>query len=92
MIRIKAAEIARPSSGQLLKSCTISHLLHHVKPFDEYAELAVMEHPARVVVIDGCSVTGAAVRHAHVLPTPWNLVDGCSTRRAGNFYNLHCIS
>jgi len=40
------------------------------------AELAVMEHPARAVVIDGCSVTGAAVRHAHVLPTPWNLVDG----------------
>jgi pimeloyl-ACP methyl ester carboxylesterase len=40
------------------------------------AELACMEHPAKGVVIDGCSVTGAAVRHAHVLPTPWNLADG----------------
>ena len=40
------------------------------------AELAVMEHPARAVVIGGCSATGAAVRHAHVLPTPWSLVDG----------------
>lgn len=39
-------------------------------------ELAFMEHPARSVVIDACSDTGKSVRHAHVLPTPWNLIDG----------------
>jgi hypothetical protein len=39
-------------------------------------ELAFMEHPARNVVIDACSDTGKSVRHAHVLPTPWNLIDG----------------
>lgn len=39
-------------------------------------DLAFMEHPARRVVIDGCAITGEAVRHAHVLPTPWNLIDG----------------
>ncbi|KAL3778170.1 hypothetical protein ACHAW5_008972 [Stephanodiscus triporus] len=39
-------------------------------------DLAFMEHPARRVVIDGCAITGSAVRHAHVLPTPWNLLDG----------------
>ncbi|KAL7518184.1 hypothetical protein ACHAWF_000179, partial [Thalassiosira exigua] len=36
-------------------------------------ELAFMEAPARRVEIERCSETGSAVRHAHVLPTPWNL-------------------
>jgi hypothetical protein len=39
-------------------------------------DLAFMESPARRVEIDQCSETGNAVRHAHVLPTPWNLIDG----------------
>ncbi|KAL7555100.1 hypothetical protein ACHAWF_018712, partial [Thalassiosira exigua] len=39
-------------------------------------ELAFMESPARRVEIERCSETGSAVRHAHVLPTPWNLIDG----------------
>ena len=39
-------------------------------------ELAFMEAPARKVVVEQCSVTGAPVRHSHVLPTPWNLWDG----------------
>mmetsp|Transcript_29444 Transcript_29444/g.43989 ORF Transcript_29444/g.43989 Transcript_29444/m.43989 type:complete len:359 (-) Transcript_29444:85-1161(-) len=39
-------------------------------------ELAFMESPARRVEIEKCSLSGCAVRHAHVLPTPWNLVDG----------------
>jgi pimeloyl-ACP methyl ester carboxylesterase len=39
-------------------------------------ELAFMESPARRVEIDKCSESGNAVRHAHVLPTPWNLIDG----------------
>jgi hypothetical protein len=38
--------------------------------------LAFMESPARSVEITKCSETGSAVRHAHVLPTPWNLIDG----------------
>ncbi|KAK1742372.1 hypothetical protein QTG54_006937 [Skeletonema marinoi] len=39
-------------------------------------ELAFMESPARRVEIEKCSLSGSAVRHAHVLPTPWNLLDG----------------
>lgn len=39
-------------------------------------ELAFMEEPAGRVVVERCDVTGGAVRHAHVLPTPWNLIDG----------------
>ena len=39
-------------------------------------DLAFMEAPARSVEIEQCSETGDAVRHAHVLPTPWNLIDG----------------
>lgn len=31
---------------------------------------------ARRVEVDSCSITGGAVRHAHVIPTPWNLIDG----------------
>ncbi|KAL7542547.1 hypothetical protein ACHAXR_011893 [Thalassiosira sp. AJA248-18] len=38
--------------------------------------LAFMESPARRVEIEKCLETGNAVRHAHVLPTPWNLIDG----------------
>jgi hypothetical protein len=41
-------------------------------------DLAFMESPARRVEIDNCTLTGVAVRHAHVLPTPWNLWDGCA--------------
>lgn len=40
------------------------------------SELAYMEEPARRVEVERCDETGGAVRHAHVLPTPWNLVDG----------------
>mmetsp|Transcript_26557 Transcript_26557/g.43145 ORF Transcript_26557/g.43145 Transcript_26557/m.43145 type:complete len:206 (+) Transcript_26557:582-1199(+) len=39
-------------------------------------DLAFMDSPARRVEIERCSETGGAVRHAHVLPTPWNLLDG----------------
>jgi hypothetical protein len=39
-------------------------------------DLAFMESPARRVVLDTCSVTNEGVRHCHVLPTPWNLLDG----------------
>jgi pimeloyl-ACP methyl ester carboxylesterase len=39
-------------------------------------ELAFMESPARRVEIEKCSMSGEAVRHAHVLPTPWNVFDG----------------
>lgn len=39
-------------------------------------ELAFMESPSRRIEIEQCSETGNAVRHAHVLPTPWNLIDG----------------
>jgi hypothetical protein len=35
-----------------------------------------MESPARRVEVEKCLETGNAVRHAHVLPTPWNLIDG----------------
>ena len=34
------------------------------------------ENFSRRVVVESCSITGGKVRHAHVLPTPWNLVDG----------------
>ena len=39
-------------------------------------DLAFMEAPANKVVVDACSMTGAPVRHSHVVPTPWNLIDG----------------
>jgi hypothetical protein len=39
-------------------------------------DLAFMDAPARKIVIEACSVTGAPVRHSHVVPTPWNLWDG----------------
>ena len=41
-------------------------------------ELAFMAPPARRVEIFECGITGESVRHAHVLPTPWNLLDGSS--------------
>ena len=34
------------------------------------------ENYSRRVVVESCSITGGKVRHAHVLPTPWNLLDG----------------
>jgi hypothetical protein len=39
-------------------------------------ELAFMEHPAKRVEIEACAFTKSKVRHAHVVPTPWNLLDG----------------
>jgi hypothetical protein len=39
-------------------------------------DLAFMESPARRIQIKKCERTGAPVRHSHVLPTPWNLLDG----------------
>jgi hypothetical protein len=39
-------------------------------------DLAFLDAPARKVVVQCCSVTSNAVRHSHVLPTPWNLWDG----------------
>lgn len=39
-------------------------------------ELAFLPPPARSVQLDTCPGTGDLVRHAHVLPTPWNLWDG----------------
>ena len=39
-------------------------------------ELAFMDEPAKRIVVEKCSVTNNPVRHAHVLPTPWNLWNG----------------
>lgn len=39
-------------------------------------ELAFMEPPSRRVIVDSCSLTNSPVRHSHVLPTPWRLLDG----------------
>lgn len=39
-------------------------------------DLAFMESPARKVVVEECSITKAPVRHSHIVPTPWNLLDG----------------
>jgi len=41
-------------------------------------DLAFMAEPARVVEVAECDITGVPVRHAHVIPTPWKLLDGCS--------------
>lgn len=41
-------------------------------------DLAFMDEPARVIEVAECDVTGVPVRHAHVVPTPWNLLDGSS--------------
>lgn len=38
-------------------------------------EIAFMEEPANRIEIKECEL-GTKVRHAHVLPTPWNLYDG----------------
>ena len=47
-------------------------------PLSISADLAFMDSPAKRVEIDACQRTGSPVRHAHVLPTPWNLIDGSS--------------
>ena len=39
-------------------------------------ELATLGAPARTVVLDQCPATMQDIRHAHVLPTPWNLWQG----------------
>ena len=39
-------------------------------------DLAFMEEPARKVQVSECKITGAPVRHSHVVPTPWNLWNG----------------
>mmetsp|Transcript_25314 Transcript_25314/g.31194 ORF Transcript_25314/g.31194 Transcript_25314/m.31194 type:complete len:362 (+) Transcript_25314:77-1162(+) len=39
-------------------------------------ELAFMESPANKIEVKCCTLKGNPVRHAHVLPTPWNLIDG----------------
>ena len=40
-------------------------------------ELALgLDAPAGRVELNACSVTQQPIRHAHVLPTPWNLLDG----------------
>lgn len=39
-------------------------------------DLAFMDEPARMIELAECDRTGEPVRHAHVLPTPWNLRDG----------------
>jgi hypothetical protein len=41
-------------------------------------DLAFMGEPARRVIIEKCSLTNERVRHSHVLPTPWSLLDGYS--------------
>ena len=40
--------------------------------------LAFMDSPANQVRVKTCSETGEFIRHANVLPTPWNLWDGNS--------------
>lgn len=39
-------------------------------------DLAFMDEPARRIVVSSCEVTKQPVRHAHIVPTPWNLLDG----------------
>jgi PGAP1-like protein len=39
-------------------------------------ELAFLEAPAKRLVLKECSLTQQPIRHCHVLPTPWNLIDG----------------
>lgn len=39
-------------------------------------DLAFLGAPARRVIVDQCALTQAPVRHSHVIPTPWNLIDG----------------
>ena len=39
-------------------------------------DLAFMDAPANRIILERCDVTNDPVRHAHVIPTPWNLVDG----------------
>lgn len=41
-------------------------------------DLAFMAKPAIRIEINECEITKVPVRHAHVLPTPWNLMDGSS--------------
>uniref|UniRef100_A0A7S3Q8P4 GPI inositol-deacylase n=1 Tax=Chaetoceros debilis TaxID=122233 RepID=A0A7S3Q8P4_9STRA len=38
-------------------------------------DLAFMEAPSKRIEVSTCSITGNNVRHAHVLPTPYNLWD-----------------
>ena len=39
-------------------------------------ELAFLDHPAKRMELRECARTQQPIRHCHVLPTPWNLLDG----------------
>lgn len=39
-------------------------------------DLAFMDEPARRVILSRCEKTSSPIRHSHVFPTPWNLIDG----------------
>jgi PGAP1-like protein len=39
-------------------------------------ELAFLDHPAKRIEIRECQRTQQPIRHCHVVPTPWNLIDG----------------
>jgi hypothetical protein len=39
-------------------------------------DLAFMASPARRVIVNTCQISKQPVRHAHILPIPWNLWDG----------------
>jgi PGAP1-like protein len=41
-------------------------------------DLAFLEPPARRVVLTKCALTNYPIRHAHVIPTPWNLWNGAA--------------
>ena len=42
------------------------------------SSLSFLEFPAHRVLLEKCLKTGEAIRHSHVVPTPWNLLDGTS--------------
>ncbi|KAL7580134.1 hypothetical protein ACA910_012891 [Epithemia clementina (nom. ined.)] len=42
------------------------------------SSLSFLESPADRVLLEKCLRTGEAIRHSHVVPTPWNLWDGLS--------------
>lgn len=39
-------------------------------------DLAFLDPPAERVILETCSLTNKPIRHAHVIPTPWNLLRG----------------
>jgi hypothetical protein len=65
-------ELVAASSYLPLTGKAIGVVGDGIVPYD----LAFLDLPAKRLVVKECARTQQPIRHCHVLPTPWNLIDG----------------